>query len=339
VRVVTPAPEAPEAPQTPRSRGRSNVRTDTTFVVRTGSHLALNNFGGSVDLRTWSKNAVHVRADHSRRAWIEVETEGPEVRVTSSSRYGPSGAVEYEITVPAWMAVGLSGVYNDVSADGLQGGLNVETVRGDIVVRRVAGIIELRSVEGLVDLVGAKGKITVSSVNEAVRIANATGDVAAEAVNGDIHMFDIDSKSVEATTVNGAVVYDGRILDGGDYRFATHNGDIALGLSDHASANVTVSTFSGEFDSVFPVSLYGTKRGKRFSFLLGSGKAQIDLESFQGGIQVLHAGSRELRDMINAAWSEKENEFGKEFGKEWKWEFKGKNAPASDEGDEDDEDQ
>ncbi len=263
VRPVPKAPRAPRVRNVEASRGdRSGATsTDTTIAVRAGTKLSLHNFGGSVNLAAWGKNAVRVRAEHSRRDWVAIGLDGSDLEIQSRSRTGPSHAVDYEITVPSWMPVALSGVYNDVTVDGVKGGINVETVSGDITVRRVAGDIELRSVEGLVDLLEARGNIVVSSVNDGVRVVNVSGDVLAEAVNGDIRLLDLDSKTVEANTVNGTVLYDGKILDDGVYTFSTHNGDIALGLSDRANATVTVATFAGEFEYVYPVLLTRTKKG------------------------------------------------------------------------------
>jgi hypothetical protein len=330
---VVPAPAtviAPEPPDEPQ-RVRGAVRTDTTIAVRPGAKLVVNNFGGSIGVRTWAKNAVRVRADHGRRDWVEFGFSDKELHVTSASRMGPARSVDYDLTVPAWLPVALSGVYNDVNVDGLQGGIEVETVRGDIVVRHAAGVIALRSVEGVVDLVGAKGKIDVSSVNDAVRVADVAGTVAAEAVNGDIHLIDVDSKDVEATTVNGEVVYDGLILDGGSYRFATHNGDIALGLAESANATVGVSTFSGDFESAFAIQPRKAPKGHRFTFALGNGSAKIDLESFQGSIELLKPGGRDLRARIVEAWREHD----REKTKEWKWEMKGAKSDGEGDNDED----
>jgi len=332
-RVIYAVPATPAAPAAPDDRMmRGAVRTDTTIAVKSGMKLVLNNFGGSIGIRTWARNAVRVRADHGRRDWIEFGRDDKELHVTSASRMGPALSVEYDLTVPAWLPVSISGVYNDVNVDGVMGGVEVETVRGDIIVRRAGGVIALRSVEGVVDLVGAKGKIEVSSVNEAVRVAQVAGSVAAEAVNGDIHLIDIDSKDVEATTVNGEVLYEGMILDGGSYRFATHNGDIALGLSENANATVGVSTFSGDFESAFAITPRKAPKGHRFTFALGNGSAKIDLESFQGSIELLNPGGLDLRTRIMEAWKEHD----REKAKEWKWEMKG--AKHDDNGDEEDED-
>jgi DUF4097 and DUF4098 domain-containing protein YvlB len=96
---------------------------------------------------------------------------------------------------------------------------------------------------------------------------------------------------VDASTVNGDIFYAGPIRSGGRYSLSTHNGDITLTVAEGTSANVAVSTFNGEFESEFPVPLSGTRKGKGFNFTLGSGSAQVTLESFQGTIELVRPGS------------------------------------------------
>jgi hypothetical protein len=64
------------------------------------------------------------------------------------------------------------------------------------------------------------------------------------------------------------------------------------------SAMVSVSTFSGDFESDFPVPVRETRKGRRFSFTLGAGSAQVSLESFQGTIRLVKPGhlAREDRE-------------------------------------------
>ena len=347
---VTPvAPKPPKAPKSAaapkpaasararqradRAAMRTRVVTDTTVAVRPGSRFELHNFGGAVTIATWPKNAVRVQVEHRKADWAEFSQLNGVLRVASASSHGPAQAFEYRLTVPTWMPMALSGVYNDVTAVGLQGGINVETVRGDIVVRHSSGAIELRSVEGLVDLSDAKGMIKVSSVNDGVRLLKVAGNIQAEAVNGDIQLLNLSSKDVEATTVNGAVLFDGKMLDDGSYRFSTHNGDIALALTERSNATVTVSTYAGEFDAPFPLRLSRSQPGKRFTFSLGNGKAKVDVESFQGAIQLFTPGDREVLQRFRESWRESERERVKES----KWIFKG-DFNHEDEDDEDDED-
>jgi DUF4097 and DUF4098 domain-containing protein YvlB len=115
-------------------------------------------------------------------------------------------------------------------------------------------------------------------------------------VNGEIVLERVDATSLEATTVNGDVGYDGPIRNGGRYTLSSHNGDVTIAMAESSSATVSVSTFSGEFESEFPVTLRETRKGKRFSFTVGSGSAQVSLESFQGTVQLVRPGHLKRAD-------------------------------------------
>jgi DUF4097 and DUF4098 domain-containing protein YvlB len=167
----------------------------------------------------------------------------------------------------------------------------VETVQGEIVVEGGEGLVSLQSVEGRVALRGAKGRIEVHSVNEDLLIAASSGDVTAETVNGEIVLERVDATGLAASTVNGDIEYDGPLRNGGRYALSSHNGDLTLTVAEGTNAAVSVSTFNGEFESEFPVTLTEARKGKRFSFTLGSGSAQVSLESFQGSIRLVRPGS------------------------------------------------
>ena len=170
--------------------------------------------------------------------------------VKAQGRYGPPRSLNLEIAVPLHTELSLSGVNTDVTVDGVQGGISVETVNGQVDVKGGDGFVSLKSVEGEVSLENARGRISVSSVNEGVRVKNANGDISAESVNGEVRLEEITSASVDATTVNGDVIYDGAIQDGGRYSLNTHNGDVTVGAGEKVNATVMVSTFSGEFEAL-----------------------------------------------------------------------------------------
>src|SRR5256884_7329253 len=95
-------------------------QTDTTVKVRSGPRLEISNFGGEIAVKTWNRNAVRVVAEHSSRDRISVDASDQVVRVkTEAGRRGPS-QIDYAVTVPARMALNLSGVYTDIKVDGAQ---------------------------------------------------------------------------------------------------------------------------------------------------------------------------------------------------------------------------
>ena len=264
---------------------------DSTVPVQRGQRLEVSAYAGEIDVKTWDRAAVRVQADPDQRTRVEIERTGASVTVRTEGRRGAARMVDMTITVPAWMPLDVSGVYTNVTVVGAKGPVNVETVQGEVSVDGGDGLVTLQSVQGSVELKNAKGRLEVHSVNEGVTVSNSSGEVTAETVNGDVTLEKVNATSVSATSVNGEMLYDGTIKDGGRYGFSTHNGDITVTVPQNSNAAVSVSTFNGEFASEFPVTLTETRKGKRFSFRLGTGSAQMTLESFQGSIELVRPGS------------------------------------------------
>ena len=267
---------------------------DSTIPVERGQRLTVSAFAGEIAVSAWNRNAVRVEAEPSGRNRVEITRTGATLEVRTVGRRGAPGMVDLTITAPAWMPLDLSGVHTDVRVTGARGPVTVETVQGEISVDGGEGLVTLQSVEGAVSLRGAKGRIEVHSVNEDVSVTASSGDISAETVNGEISLAQTDASGLAASTVNGDIDYEGPLRNGGRYALSSHNGDLRLTVAEGTNAAVAVSTFNGEFESEFPVTLTEARKGKRFSFTLGTGSAQVSLESFQGSIQLFRPGSRRV---------------------------------------------
>ncbi len=247
---------------------------DTTVSVSRGTELQVANFAGEVTVRSWEKNAVRIQTEAEGDDNIIVKESDMVLLVKAYSKRAVRHSVDLEITAPSWMNLVVSGVNTDVNIEGTKGRVRVDTVHGDIAV------------------VGGRGQIELSAINQDIRLSDASGTVLSQTVNGDLTLQRIDSDSVVVSTVNGQIFYDGTIRNHGVYELTSHNGDIAIALPTSAGATVSVSTFSGEFASDFPVMLSETKPGRRFCFTLGKGGARVQLESFQGTIHIFRPGTR-----------------------------------------------
>jgi hypothetical protein len=62
-----------------------------------------------------------------------------------------------------------------------------------------------------------------------------------------------------------------------------------VSVPERSNVSVAVSTFDGEFDASFPVQITETRR-RRFTFTIGSGSARLELETFDGDIQLRRPG-------------------------------------------------
>src|SRR5256712_10619871 len=254
-------------------RVAARAQRNGRFRVRPAARLEVNNFGGSIAVTTWAKSAVRVQAEHSSRDRVQVSGSEAVVSVKSTGKYGPSQVIDYTITVPAAMALALSGVYTDLTVEGSQGEITAETVQGEVKVTGGSGFVSLRSVTGEVALAKERGRITLNTVNEGITLRDVSGDVAAETVNGDVRLERIESGNVEANTVNGAISYEGTIKESGRFPFATHDGVLDIAIPENASVAASGSPPAADFEACFPPTPPG-KTTNRLTFTRRSGGAR-----------------------------------------------------------------
>lgn len=264
---------------------------DRTVPAARGARLDVRLFAGEVEVRAWDRDVVRVRATHFATDQVTLRSSGGIVAVRTRSRAGSPHAIDLVIDAPSWMPMSIAGTYVDISASGSRAGISAETVRGDVRVRGGAGRLTLKSIEGEVVLEGAEGQVALTGVNNGIRVSGLVGDLVAETVNGDVRLENIVSRSVEVGTDGGDISWTGPVAAGGHYRFASHGGDIDLTLDPMAGASVSVRAFEGEFRCTFPANLPERRPGKRFRFVLGSGAAALDLETFRGTITLRPAGA------------------------------------------------
>lgn len=267
------------------------THTDTTFAVRPGARLEINTFSGDINVETWNRNAIRLQADHSSRTYVQIRNSDPTIELTGVHQHGLPSTVDYSLIVPRWMALKLSGVGTDIAVTGTEGDVEASSVQGNVLVNGPARSVKASSVEAGAHVDGARGKVECSSVNADVLVEHVSGEVSASSVNGQVKLDHIESGDVDASTINGTVSFEGTIREDGSYHFASHNGAITIAVPDRVNASVSVSTFNGSFSSDFPVKSNETKHGKRLNFTLGNGSARIELESFQGEIELRRMGS------------------------------------------------
>ena len=103
-----------------------NPRTDQTVDVAKGTRLVLSNNAGEVVVRSWDREQVRVQATHSERDRIDIQNAENTLRIRARTARGPASLVDYQITVPRWMPVNLSGTYLESTIDGTTAEVTVE---------------------------------------------------------------------------------------------------------------------------------------------------------------------------------------------------------------------
>src|ERR687897_1500431 len=180
----TPIADMQQPPIQARPGGpESSPRTDQTLDVTKGTRLVLSNNAGEVVVRSWDRDQVRIQATHGARETITAETTDMTLRIRTqraTGSRGPGGLVDYQITVPRWMPVNLSGTYLDAAIEGTTAEVTVETVHGNARVSGGNGAVSLRSVEGVITVDKAHRRGPGTTVNESHRITNSTGEINAE---------------------------------------------------------------------------------------------------------------------------------------------------------------
>lgn len=267
--------------------------TDTLIAVPGDVRITVEQVAGDVTVTTWSQNQVRVLADHGSDDTIEYELDGNELSISAHSNTGMA-IVDFELTVPVAAELEISAPFADVRITGTQGSISVQTVEGDIHVEGGRGQIDLHAVDGDVMVFGSEATVEAASVDGDVMLTDVSGGIEAQTVDGDVILKDASSDNVQASSVDGDILWDGDIRDGGRYRFVTHDGDVVVGVQQGANARVSVASFDADFEIEHEINLEpGEQESKRFSFVLGNGSARMELESFDGSIRVTRRGHLE----------------------------------------------
>lgn len=261
--------------------------TDTTVSVSQGSRLRLQNQGGDITIRTWDRSQIRIQAEHSSRASVQVDTRGQAVEISARGRgMGLATVVDYQLTVPTWMALDVGGMYAEISIDGTRAPVKAQTLEGNITLKGGADQVTLTTVNGFIDVTGARGRVHLNSVSEDVRVTDLEGELIVEAVAGDVDLRRISARSVDAQTVSGDVTFEGRLADGGSYLFTSHSGDVTLAVAEGSNATINVASANGDVSTSFDLRSERQSR-RRQSYRLGSGSATVDVETYSGDLSII----------------------------------------------------
>jgi DUF4097 and DUF4098 domain-containing protein YvlB len=263
---------------------------DTTFALEKRGTVSVSVTGGRLFVAGWENDAVrvHVRASPqdfrivARPSEIIVEPDG------GGTSSGKDAFLEVE--VPAGARVIARAVHGAVQVRGFHGTLDVTTDSADITVNDLAGELHLGSVSGTINVARVTGAVDVSSVQGDVILDRPRGNVTIATVSGDVKLRNAAASFVRAQSTDGNLRYAGTIEAGGAYSLSTHSGDVQLSVPASVGATFTVATWSGSVESDFVMA--APSSGRRITFRVGSGSAQISLETFSGEIVIGVLGRR-----------------------------------------------
>lgn len=273
---------------------RSNI--DTTFAFDRGGLVSLTIGSGDIVVTAWDRDQIRVHAT-SESGGVRLDAGSSRVSVELTNRYGGGGESRFEVTVPIGVRIVARAQSGDISIAGTRGDVDARSQSGDIKVEEVTNRLDIGTLSGDITARAVAGDAQIKTVSGDIRVTDFKGDFEGESVSGSIELTNAVGRSIRSHTTSGDLVYEGSIDPSGRYELSAHSGDIRLSIPSNASAQLSVSTWSGTLDSDFPITLrpgehgIGSGQAKRFTFDIGGGAARISAETFSGDITISSRGS------------------------------------------------
>jgi len=279
---------------------------EKTVSLAMDGKVTLENITGSIDVKTWNKGEVKIDATKISKAStldkakenaglvkIEVEKEGNTLRIKTEypdegklmRRRSLNVSVKYSLVIPAKASARIDSVTGDVDLEKIGGAVKVDLVTGGIVVKKADKGVDCETVTGRIELQNITGDAFMETVTGRITVSQIKGSIRANVVTGKIELREVsEANVVDANTVTGAVIYDGKINRGGRYTLKTHTGRIEMTMPADSGFDLEANTFSGEIQSDFEIKVSGKISKKRISGVVNKGGPLVKLSTFSGDV-------------------------------------------------------
>ncbi len=252
------------------------------------------NTAGSITVEGWSSNKVEVSGELGQNVEeliVERDKDRINIKVKVPRKNSRRIASDLKIKVPEKSFIDVSGVSADIVVAGVAGEQRLHTVSGDVVTEALGGDIGVESVSGDIEIERGKGdnETGASTVSGDITVSGLSGYLDIEAVSGDITIDAGDFDRVGAETVNGDIVFRGKLRDDGKLAAESVNGDISIEFIGKVSARIDAETFNGDIDNCFGPQPQRTSRytpGLGLSFTEGDGNGRVTLATLNGDMRI-----------------------------------------------------
>ena len=229
-------------------------RFEQTYPLTPDGHIRVQNINGSIEVEAWDRNEVHVLAIKVAENAEALKNIEIDIKAKSDS-----------ITIEADHRGGANrGAFGQT--------VRSAQVRFYLKVPRNAVLDEIGTVNGASRVSNRANAVRVSAVNGSITATNLSGSTTLETVNGGIAVgfakLDPNSK-VSLNTVNGRV---------------------SITLPPDAEATVKANSLSGKIENALGLRVHKRMVGTDMHGKIGSGTAQVRLNSISGAITINRAG-------------------------------------------------
>lgn len=304
-----PAPKAepvehPEPPAIPREHrgGERALAVDPNVNIKlpciSQARVTVNGWQRD-EIRVFVRNGgdvsfkVHERDPKSGKpVWVLITQQLPGVRATPQSECLSGDRIDIE--VPYGATLSITGRETETRIDSVKK-VSIKNLGGNVALRNISGGIAAETYEGDVSVESSGGQIALkTSTGNIIAYGVSPGQVGdifkAGTSNGSITLQKVEHRQIEANSVSGTLVFNGKFLPGGLYAFKTSNGTVRLAIPEESSCKVIAWYGFGTFNSEIPMKTLtedgSSEGGKRFSAIMGSGNATVNLTTSSGKLLI-----------------------------------------------------
>jgi hypothetical protein len=289
---------------TAEAQSRQVRRIDSTFAFGRNGWVDVAITSGTIIINGSTKPEARVIA---RAEDGIIDADFTESRIALNARPIRRGSnnrrteITVEISIPVGTRVLATSSGGDIRIRGTLAEVQAQSSGGDIEVVDAADRINVQTVGGDLRVEKARGNVTLGTTGGDMEVSEIVGPLSIRSVSSDLILRSIESSEVRIQTTSGDVTYEGLVDPKGSYEINAHSGDVHFYVPTGTGASVSLQTYNGDIDSVFPMTLMPGQnlrrtRGQRMEFDIGGGGARIRVETFSGDITIGRASPRRQKE-------------------------------------------
>ncbi|MGQ0543520.1 MAG: DUF4097 family beta strand repeat-containing protein [Blastocatellia bacterium] len=307
--VTKPKPETAPTPDKVYSE-HSKIKASTSeksISVDSNVNIKLCVSNGNLRVNGWERNEVRVFVKSGRKPSIRVQEKDAAsgkpnwLWITNTAIEGATPApmsdclsgASIELDVPMKASLNLSGRTTETTIDSVKK-VNVKNISGNIFLRNIAGGITAATYQGGLMVENSAGAISLeTTTGNIVAVEVSPGQIGdlfkAKTNSGALSMQEVDHRQIEANSISGSVLFNGKFLPGGIYSFKTSNGSIKMSLPEASSFKIIASYGYGALKCAFPWEIFYetiSPGGKNLQAKIGSGDATVNITTSSGNIAI-----------------------------------------------------
>jgi DUF4097 and DUF4098 domain-containing protein YvlB len=310
-----PAPAVPGAerrmpPSPPSPREPERVGLDERALsVHPNVNISLPCVSDArVTVNGWDRNEIRIFVKNGNSVAFKIHERDAETgkpvwvaigRRPAGARTAPFGECisgeRIDIEVPVGASLNIVGRAADARVDTVRK-ITIKTAGGNVSLRNVAGGIMAETYEGDVTVENSAGQISLkSSTGNIIAFEVSPGQVGdlfkASTNSGTVTLQRVEHRQIDASSVSGSLLFNGKILSGGVYKFKTANGAMRIAVPAASSYRMAAWYGFGTIESELPMRIITenvSAGGKSMNAMFGEaeGAATVNLTTNSGKISI-----------------------------------------------------